>query len=330
MLTSFAPSPMANVTGWPLAPSRISLTMDAFCFGDTRQATTHWQHRLSCSSPSRASSRIRAHSSAVRGDAAGPASGPPAAAAPVGVSWPSRCSSVVPSTTMASSSVHCRRSSSSRTRGRARCSRSCAAASPGVSPSSTSSCVRSASSWHAYPMLIAVSCLSPVSIQTLILASRRSRMVSGTPSCSLSSIAVAPTMVQSRSISSAASANNSSRPSIAFAASLYRASHRSASAADSSRLASTSVRSPSEANAVRCLSSTARCPSARARSNMTLSAPLASSTVCPPGMRTTTLMRLRAEENSFTASTANRRTAPGCVRERVTPTSSRGAAARRS
>lgn len=42
------------------------------------------------------------------------------------------------------------------------------------------------------PMLMAVSCLSPVSIQIFMSAFMRVSMVSGTLSCSLSSIAVAP------------------------------------------------------------------------------------------------------------------------------------------
>lgn len=41
------------------------------------------------------------------------------------------------------------------------------------------------------PMLIAVSCLSPVKTQILIPASCNVWIVSGTPSCNLSSIAVA-------------------------------------------------------------------------------------------------------------------------------------------
>lgn len=55
-----------------------------------------------------------------------------------------------------------------------------------------------------YPMLIAVSWRSPVRTQTLIPASIIVWIVSGTPSCNLSSIAVAPMRVKSLSISSAA------------------------------------------------------------------------------------------------------------------------------
>ena len=54
---------------------------------------------------------------------------------------------------------------------------------------------------HAVAMFFAVPTLSPVSIHTLIPASRRSASTSGTPSCSLSSIAVAPWKVSSLSSS---------------------------------------------------------------------------------------------------------------------------------
>ena len=46
--------------------------------------------------------------------------------------------------------------------------------------------------WQEYPILMAVSCLSPVKTQILIPADRRLAIVRGTPSCNLSSIAVAP------------------------------------------------------------------------------------------------------------------------------------------
>ena len=55
------------------------------------------------------------------------------------------------------------------------------------------------------PMFIAVSILSPVRIQTLIPAFKKSRIHSGTLSCSLSSIAVAPMMVRSCSSNSTCS-----------------------------------------------------------------------------------------------------------------------------
>lgn len=47
------------------------------------------------------------------------------------------------------------------------------------------------------PIFIAVSTLSPVSTQTIIPVYRISLIVSGTPSCNLSSIAVEPTNIRS-------------------------------------------------------------------------------------------------------------------------------------
>ena len=70
-------------------------------------------------------------------------------------------------------------------------------------------------------MLIAVSCLSPVIIKTLIPASVSISMVSGTPSWSLSSMAVMPSKFNSVSISSAQEAILLSLSSIDAAASWY-------------------------------------------------------------------------------------------------------------
>lgn len=62
------------------------------------------------------------------------------------------------------------------------------------------------------PILIAVSCRSPVNTQILIPAICNVCIASGTPSCSLSSIAVAPSKNMSFSISSAAWSSASPRP----------------------------------------------------------------------------------------------------------------------
>ena len=62
-------------------------------------------------------------------------------------------------------------------------------------------------------MLMAVSCLSPVMTQTLMPASSRVATASGTPSCSLSSMAVTPTRRRPASTSPATAASASSRPS---------------------------------------------------------------------------------------------------------------------
>ena len=53
---------------------------------------------------------------------------------------------------------------------------------------------------HACPILIAVSCLSPVSTQTAMFAFMSCSMVRGTPTCNLSSIAVEPNSVRSFSM----------------------------------------------------------------------------------------------------------------------------------
>ena len=63
-------------------------------------------------------------------------------------------------------------------------------------------------------MLMAVSTLSPVSTQSLISALASSWIVSGTPSWNRSSMAVAPTISKSCSISAAASANLPFRSSV--------------------------------------------------------------------------------------------------------------------
>lgn len=64
---------------------------------------------------------------------------------------------------------------------------------------------------QAYPMLMAVSCLSPVRTQMRIPACASCLIASGTPSCNLSSIAVQPSRRRSRSISSATSKTLASR-----------------------------------------------------------------------------------------------------------------------
>ena len=46
--------------------------------------------------------------------------------------------------------------------------------------------------WEEKPMLMAVSCLSPVNTHTFMPASFKLSMASGTPSCRRSSIPVAP------------------------------------------------------------------------------------------------------------------------------------------
>ena len=68
------------------------------------------------------------------------------------------------------------------------------------------------------PMLMAVSTLSPVSTHSLIPASASKAIVSGTPSCKRSSIAVPPISVRSLSMASETISSLSSRSTIAPAA----------------------------------------------------------------------------------------------------------------
>lgn len=60
-------------------------------------------------------------------------------------------------------------------------------------------------------MLMAVSTLSPVRTQVLIPARARLWMVSGTPTCSLSSMAVAPRIFTSRSTPMATAVRRAAR-----------------------------------------------------------------------------------------------------------------------
>mmetsp|Transcript_7063 Transcript_7063/g.13837 ORF Transcript_7063/g.13837 Transcript_7063/m.13837 type:complete len:356 (+) Transcript_7063:1800-2867(+) len=106
---------------------------------------------------------------------------------------------------------------------------------------------------HAQAMFLAVPTLSPVSIQILVPASRKSARISGTPSCSLSSMAVAPCSVSPLSSCSCSSVMRHGSPDLYAAtsdgllnASRYLARHSSSSG--SSRLAQTSVRSATSAH----------------------------------------------------------------------------------
>uniref|UniRef100_A0A147BUP4 Uncharacterized protein n=1 Tax=Ixodes ricinus TaxID=34613 RepID=A0A147BUP4_IXORI len=76
-------------------------------------------------------------------------------------------------------------------------------------------------------MLMAVSCLSPVRTQILMSALSRSATVSGTPSCSLSSMAVDPRSDRFVSMSCAASSILRSLNWIDVTALWYEAFHSS-------------------------------------------------------------------------------------------------------
>mmetsp|Transcript_27836 Transcript_27836/g.69960 ORF Transcript_27836/g.69960 Transcript_27836/m.69960 type:complete len:298 (+) Transcript_27836:1849-2742(+) len=138
-------------------------------------------------------------------------------------------------------------------------------------------CISSVRIPHESPMLMAVSCLSPVRTQILTPASSSVRSVSGTPSCSLSSMPVIPSRRRSDSmISTAASiAASASSPTVPRAAS-YFSIQSSRNFSSKSRYASTSVRRPPAANDSRTASVSSTLPwsSVQSRGKMTESAPL--------------------------------------------------------
>ena len=98
---------------------------------------------------------------------------------------------------------------------------------------------------------MAVSLLSPVRTQSLIPAFSKLAMVSGTPSCSLSSIAVAPTICRSFSISYATAVSFESLSSIDVEASLNFVSHSFATLSVRIFTPRTNVRNPSDANSIK-------------------------------------------------------------------------------
>mmetsp|Transcript_134266 Transcript_134266/g.374239 ORF Transcript_134266/g.374239 Transcript_134266/m.374239 type:complete len:243 (-) Transcript_134266:303-1031(-) len=178
-----------------------------------------------------------------------------------------------------------------------------AAASASVVPSFLSTVwmfISSVSTFVLKPMLRAVSSLSPVSTQSLIPASRNFTMVSGTSSCSLSSMAVAPRISIGLSISSATAASCSSRSRVARLAASWRCCHAETSLPLSLRQPITRVRRPSLENSLRSCSNFL-C-SLCALSSITLSAPFTKS-MYSESRWTTTDMRFRVDVNSLVAST---------------------------
>mmetsp|Transcript_25030 Transcript_25030/g.59580 ORF Transcript_25030/g.59580 Transcript_25030/m.59580 type:complete len:242 (-) Transcript_25030:230-955(-) len=160
------------------------------------------------------------------------------------------------------------------------------------------------SSRHETAMLMAVSRLSPVIIHTRMPASRRVAMHSGTPSWSLSSMAVMPTNSRSFSISPATVAVFWSRSPMSAAASWYLASQARHSSSESTFVPRQSVRRPWRANLWRL-----RWVSAARLSSMLLwftsprivaSAPLVKSRIVPSGDRAITLILRRSLVNSST------------------------------
>ena len=112
---------------------------------------------------------------------------------------------------------------------------------------SSKSFISSVSNAQEKPMVFAVSILSPVSTQTLMPAFLSCKIVSGTCSCNLSSIAVAPTIERFTSSSSCSSSICCARPSIRFFASSYFSFQIRNSSRSSLRCPSTSVLRPSTA-----------------------------------------------------------------------------------
>mmetsp|Transcript_14793 Transcript_14793/g.21543 ORF Transcript_14793/g.21543 Transcript_14793/m.21543 type:complete len:211 (+) Transcript_14793:1785-2417(+) len=154
-------------------------------------------------------------------------------------------------------------------------------------------------------MFSAVSRLSPVRTQMRMPAIANVAIVSGTPICSLSSMAVAPTNWRSFSISSAASISLSSRPVSACWAARWSSSHSRQSSSRSCRCASTRVRKPSFANPFSASLSSSTCTeSSLSRSTITLSAPLINNMILPSGVRQTRDMRLRVLLNLLMLSTS--------------------------
>mmetsp|Transcript_69932 Transcript_69932/g.221563 ORF Transcript_69932/g.221563 Transcript_69932/m.221563 type:complete len:340 (-) Transcript_69932:1692-2711(-) len=277
--TSLAPSPMPRVTAPALVLTRCVTC--AFWMGDTRQHTTARQRLHSArksSSTSGCSAHIRLEPSIIT---------PTLPGAPVAGS----------AISSAARAISLRNATFSRT----------LPSTSTPSPASTR-LMSSASRLQLSAMEHAVSSLSPVSIHTLMPAPKRSAMASGTPSCSLSSTAVAPRRTRSRSRASAASASISSRPVRETCARWKPACQLANSSSLTSRAATQSVRYPARHMVSMCAWVASRTPPggccAARRGNITLSAPLLRRRMPPPGARHTTLIRLRALVKSSSASTS--------------------------
>mmetsp|Transcript_51381 Transcript_51381/g.143651 ORF Transcript_51381/g.143651 Transcript_51381/m.143651 type:complete len:219 (-) Transcript_51381:73-729(-) len=188
--TSLAPSPMDKVTGRGVTPSRTSRTISAFCRGETRHAMT------------------TAHCSATRRKRA-----PKLCVVTTSRNWP--VTSNAAPTSLGTHAVRVLETSSS-----SAFSTKSVEAPPGSSleQSNTMMSIPSTRTFVLKPMMRAVSSLSPVSTQSFMPAMRTRSIVSATPTCSLSSMAVAPTMSKPRSMRSATACNNSSRFSMLLCA----------------------------------------------------------------------------------------------------------------
>mmetsp|Transcript_26807 Transcript_26807/g.70463 ORF Transcript_26807/g.70463 Transcript_26807/m.70463 type:complete len:285 (+) Transcript_26807:1395-2249(+) len=153
-------------------------------------------------------------------------------------------------------------------------------------------------SLHVRPILKAVSTLSPVSTQTRIPAVCICLMVSGTASCSRSSMAVAPTRFSGPD-SSSSEINSDTRwlrvSDIKAWASTYLLCHDSYSSWSRSREAKQRVRKPWQASCQRWCSHTLESFTC---GKTEVSAPFNRTEICPLGSRTTTDILFRSLSNS--------------------------------
>mmetsp|Transcript_41884 Transcript_41884/g.105280 ORF Transcript_41884/g.105280 Transcript_41884/m.105280 type:complete len:248 (-) Transcript_41884:451-1194(-) len=210
----------------------------------------------------------------------------------------------------------------------------CACSSLSSASFASSACVAyaivvvSEKSKHDFAMSTAVSVLSPVRTQSLIPMSFTVRMVSGTPSCNLSSTAVMPMNFKFVSMRAATSAILVSLvSSIMLRAAKYSAFHASNSAVSTTRMPTISVRRPCFENVLKSAEaseSNGECN----KPSITLSAPLVMHQMLPLCL-TMTDIRLRSEVKANSWSTVNFRSAvpgpfkttsevfPACLRTRL-------------
>mmetsp|Transcript_30716 Transcript_30716/g.30207 ORF Transcript_30716/g.30207 Transcript_30716/m.30207 type:complete len:236 (-) Transcript_30716:624-1331(-) len=207
MLTSLAPSPMARevMAGYCL---RSIMTTSAFCLGETRQ------HSTDCAVEHRSKNSSRTLSFCVILKSVSPPT--TTLVFVLAISFWSRMKPVIWIMT-----------------------------SWLVVASTTKISMSCSSSAQEYPMLMAVSTLSPVNTHSLIPAFRMNAIVSATSSCSRSSIAVAPTNVNECSNFSAARASITSRFEKFNIADLYSSFQASYSSSESVFSPTSRVRRPS-------------------------------------------------------------------------------------
>mmetsp|Transcript_4806 Transcript_4806/g.9027 ORF Transcript_4806/g.9027 Transcript_4806/m.9027 type:complete len:204 (-) Transcript_4806:1856-2467(-) len=158
-------------------------------------------------------------------------------------------------------------------------------------------------------MLMAVSTLSPVISQKLILASRNKSTVCGTPSWRRSSTAVTPRISRSRSISEATLSNSFFCTSpVNFSATEYCSNHLSSSCAPICRWPTTRVRNPDLENSCKQTFVDSKSKELRsAAASIWLSAPLQYNVAVLGSslLRYKTDIRFRVLEKGFTTTTSH-------------------------